>query len=63
MAAPGPCALQSGAVDLHARAGAIEALLVSGHRVPIGHANLFERPARLHRAADGPHAQVLLLGG
>ena len=38
-----------------------EALLVPGHGVPVGHADLLERAARLHRPADDAHAQVLLL--
>ena len=38
-----------------------EAVLVPGDRVPVGHADLLERAARLDRPADDAHAQVLLL--
>lgn len=63
MAAAGPRPVQPGAVDLHAGPRTDASLLLPGDRVPQRHADLLEREARLHRAADGPHAQVLLLGG
>ena len=38
-----------------------QAVLVPGDRVSLGHADLLERAARLHRPADDAHSQVLLL--
>lgn len=63
MAATGSRVVQPSALDLHSGARPDAALLLPGHRVPQRHADLLEREARLHRTADGPHAQVLLLGG
>ena len=63
MAAARPRPLQSGPLDIHARARADAALLVPGDRVPQRHTDLLEREACLYGPADRAHAQVLLLGG
>lgn len=63
MAAAGPRIVQPSAVDIHSGTGSDKAVLLLGDRVPQRHADLLEREARLHRAANRTHAQVLLLGG
>lgn len=63
MAAAGPCPLQSSVVDLHAGECPGEAVLLPGHRVPVGHADLQQCAAGEHGPPDGAHSEVLLLGG
>ena len=63
LAAARPRPFQPRPLDLHARVGAIEALLVPGDRVPVRHSDLLERQEGFDGSANSPHAQVLLLGG
>lgn len=63
LSAPRSHTLQSRFVDIHSDPCADQTLHVSGNRVSVGYANLFERTARVYRTANGAHAQILLLGG
>lgn len=62
MAAPRSRTLQPRIMDLYPGCGAIETLLVSGHRISLRYPNLLQRAKSVDGTPDCSHFEVLLLG-